>query len=223
MTKLLVILSLFVSGATAFSQTVSPAVVQYTTASEGSFEIDNNSILPMIVTVEGRSFSIDPDGMASFRSLDAGIHLELSQTSLRVPPKQRRTVYYKASAETYPAWFTVYSNISGLPKRAGMNVVLSLPHTVYLLSKHPVQKDDLHLEGLEVKGGQVQATLCNFGTEVARVHELEVLHGKARADGVGFPLLPGGKHTIHMNVPKGEGPAEMRVKLEKLSMIWNLP
>ena len=136
----------------AAAQTVSPAVVQYTGAAEGSFEIANDGLLPLVATVEPRSFTIDEQGTAAFSRLSAATHVELSQTSVRIPPKQRRTIYYKASAASYPAWFTVYSNITGLPRRNGMNVVLSLPHTVYLLSKRQAQQSDVRVRAVRQTG-----------------------------------------------------------------------
>ncbi|MBI4462860.1 MAG: hypothetical protein HY653_08150, partial [Acidobacteria bacterium] len=52
--------------------------------------------------------------------------------SFRLPPQQTFYVFYEATADRLPAWFTIYCGFSGLPSYEGINVVVELPHTVYL-------------------------------------------------------------------------------------------
>ncbi len=215
--RMLAVLLVSVCLREATAQTVSPAVVQYTGAAEGSFEIANDGLVPLVATIEPRSFSIDTEGTAAFSSLSAGTHVELSQTSVRIPPKQRRTIYYKASATSYPAWFTVYSNITGLPRRDGMNVVLSLPHTVYLLSKRPVQQSSVRLSDVRQSGTTLEAVVENNSAEVVRVLEVEGVHGRSAARAGGFPLLPQGRRTVRIEVPFDA--RVTRLKLRTATMI----
>lgn len=206
------------------AQGVGPAVVQYTGAAEGSFLITNDGLTPLFVTLDTRSFGVDADSNAAFRPLDKSIHLDLSQTSLRVPPHQQRTVYYKASADHYPAWFTVYANLSGLPRRNGLNVQLSLPHTVYLLARQPVAPSEIHFIGLHLDGPQVRGSLRNDGGNVVRVRELDALsHGKSKASLGGFPLLPGGERTFAIDLPKSGTMDTLRAHLERFTVEQALP
>jgi hypothetical protein len=223
MSSLAAVLLLFCF-ATGRAQGVSPSVVQYTAAAEGSFLVTNDGLTPLFVTIDTHSFSVDADSNAVFSPLDKGIHLELSQTSLRVPPRQQRTVYYKASADHYPAWFSVYANFSGLPRHNGLNVQLSLPHTVYLLARQPVTAREVHFTGLQIDGARVRGMLHNDGNNVVRVHELDVVsHGKNRSTGGGFPLLPGGVRAFSLDLPKGEKADMVRAHLEKFTVEQALP
>lgn len=206
------------------AQGVGPAVVQYTGAAEGSFLITNDGLTPLFVTLDTRSFNVDAESNAAFRPLDKSVHLDLSQTSLRVPPHQQRTVYYKASADHYPAWFTVYANLSGLPRRNGLNVQLSLPHTVYLLARQQVAANEIHFSGLHLDGSQVRGSLRNDGGNVVRVRELDALsHGKGKASLGGFPLLPGGERTFAIDLPKNGTIDTLRAHLERFTVEQALP
>ena len=207
----------------AAAQTVSPAVTEYTGAAEGSCDIANEGVVAIVATVEPRSFIIDDEGTATFRKLDATTHVELSQTSVRVPPKQRRTIYYRAYADSYPAWFTVYSNLSGLPRRNGMNVVLSLPHTVYLLSKRPALKSDLRFTDVAVEGTTVKALLHNDGTEIVRVLRVDAMHGRSATAVGGFPLLPHGRRAVQIEVPYESRVTRLRARTERLTAEQALP
>ena len=207
----------------AAAQTVSPAVVKFTEAAEGSFDITNDGLVPLIATVEARSFTIDEEGTAAFDRLSPATHVELSQTSVRVPPKQRRTIYYRASAASYPAWFTIYSNLSGLPRRNGMNVMLSLPHTVYLLSKQPVTRNDVRLSDVRLAGSAVQAMVQNESDKVVRVLEVEATHGRSSSKVGGFPLLPHGRRLVRLEVPVDSRVTRIRVRTETLVIDQAVP
>ncbi len=207
----------------AQAQAVSPAVVQYSGATEGSFELSNDTLTALIATIDTRSFSIDREGDGIFRPLDASIHLELSQTSVRVPPHQRRTVYYKATADRYPAWFSIYTTFHGLPKRSGLNVQLSLPHTVYLLDRRAPAQEDLRFTALRVNGNQVEGVLHNRGPGVVRLRELTVHRGREKSVLGGFPLLPGGDRAFSLDLPRGSAPALVRAQLDKVSLEQAVP
>jgi hypothetical protein len=95
-------------------------------------EYVNDSLTPLNVVLEAKSFTVSEDGEIDYRPLDPNIHLKLSTTSFRIQPKQTYYVFYEASAPPNPAWFVIYASFSGFPFRTahGMNVRLQLPHTV---------------------------------------------------------------------------------------------
>ena len=109
----------------------------------------------MIVTTEAKSFSISPTGAATFRPLDARIHLEMGTGSLRLAPKQRRTMYYRVSAAQYPAWFCIYANFLPASRNPGVRVQLEMPHTVYLLDRTKVTAQMLSFAELRREGSTV--------------------------------------------------------------------
>ena len=198
----------------AAGQTVSPVIVEYHGAGgAGNFNLNNDSMQTLVVTLEPKSFAIDRDGKGEFRKLDATTHVSFSETSVRLPPKSRRTVYYKASAAAYPAWFSVYAIFHGLPKQNGVNVQLELPHTVYLLGdakQSKAARGDLQLEDVRVADGILSGSVVNRSGKMLRVEELAALQaGHAKVAAGGFPLLPGGVHDFRVKLAGVESPARV--------------
>ena len=74
----------------AMGQTVRPVIVEYQSAAKGKFELVNDSLTPLNVVLEPKSFTITDDGTGVYGPLDANIHLQLSAMSFRIPPKQSR-------------------------------------------------------------------------------------------------------------------------------------
>ena len=204
---------------TLAAQSVRPTVVEYTGATEGQYDVVNESLLPVFVTVEAKSFTIDKDGVAKFAPLNPSIHLQMSETSLRVPPHGRRTVFYKASADAYPAWFCVYSSFSGLPRRGSVNIAVDMPHTVYLLGRGDAKQGDIAMEGLRVEGGELRGIVRNRGGNMFRLLSLQWADAKGRkTETGGFPLLPGGERELHIALPAYAKPQHIYAKLNHLSV-----
>lgn len=218
-TGLLTSLLLLFFASVVAAQSVRPAVVEYATAGEGSFDVVNDSVVPLFISVEAKSFTIDTEGNAHFVPLSSAIHLQLSQTSLRLPPRTHRTVYYKASADSYPAWFCIYSNFAGAPRRNSMNVNLELPHTVYLLSKTRLERGDIAVDHLRRAGDTLLGTVQNRGTNMIRLQELQLVDrsGKKREEG-GFPLLPGGIRYVRLPLRHDEQPERLRAKFAHITV-----
>ena len=118
-------------------------IVEYSEKADGRFQVYNDSDIPLTVVVEPHSFSVDSTGRATFRKLDPGLHVELSSTSFRLAPKQTYYVFYKATTETYPNWFTIYATITGPTTPTGLKVALELPHTVYLLGHQTLNESQV--------------------------------------------------------------------------------
>src|ERR1700748_1913885 len=118
-------------GTRSFAQSIQPVILEYTEKADGKFELTNDTLTPMAVVLEPKSFDITPDGRGVYRPLDAKIHIELSSMSFRLEPKQSYYVFYKAHADTLPAWFTVYATFSPIRSDPGLKVRIMLPHTVY--------------------------------------------------------------------------------------------
>jgi P pilus assembly chaperone PapD len=199
------------------AQSVRPAVVEYTAAAEGQYELVNDGLTPLFVTVEAKSFTIDNEGVAHFTKLDSAIHLTLSETSVRIPPHSHRTIFYKASANAYPAWFCVYSNFSGMPKRNSMNVELELPHTVYLRSKTEAKRDEITFDNLHIEADELRGTVHNRSANMVRLQSMQLISKDGRKNDVGgFPLLPNGARELHL--PISEGAQALRAKLNRFTI-----
>jgi hypothetical protein len=184
----------------ALAQTIQPVITEYAEKADGKFEVANDTLSPMAIVLEAKSFSISADGRGVYRALDPGIHVKLSDTSFRLEPKQSYYVFYKASADQLPAWFTVYAAFSPVHAGDGLHVRVMLPHTVYLYQKKPIEKDSIHIgdSGYRSRSETVECDLRNDGPALVRVQEVRVVAGKTTVQAAGFPLLPGA--TRHLAI-----------------------
>jgi hypothetical protein len=212
----LALVCLFFFARSAPSQTISPVIVEYTDKADGKFQLYNDGDLPLTVVVEPHSFTVDSTGMATFRKLDPEIHVELSTTSFRLAPKQTYYVFYKATTETYPNWFTIYATISGTTTPTGLKLALELPHTVYLLGHKSLDQSKVtwNKAELAVQGGKrrISAQVENHGADYGRVQEVEVISSSGKQIFAGFPLFPGQRRDIEFDWDQPGTPKEIVLK-----------
>jgi hypothetical protein len=183
------------------AQTIEPVISEYTGKADGKFELTNNTLMPMAVVLEPKSFSIGPNGKGMFRPLDATTHVDLSTMSVVLEPQQTYYVFYKAHADVLPAWFTVYAVFSPVKKGDQINVRVMLPHTVYLYQKKPFDKEAVdfqHAAYLSAKDS-VEFDLDNLSPALVRVQGVRVVGSGASVDANGFPLLP--HSPRHLEIP----------------------
>jgi len=185
----------------AHAQTISPIIVEYHQKGSGRILLTNDTLTPLVVVLQPESFSIAPDGKATYRPLDRGIHVELSTTSLRLMPRQQYYVFYKTSADSLPAWFTIYATFSPAQASRGLTVRIMLPHTVYLLQKQPLAKEDVQAGPATYDPAKklVVFNVENIGKAYGRMREGSVQAGRESAPIDGFPLLPG--EPRHLEIP----------------------
>src|ERR1700680_612963 len=141
---------LFFLAPLAPAQTISPVIVEYADKADGRFQIYNDAEIPLTVVLEAHSFTVDSTGKATFRKLDPGLHVQLSTTSFRLAPKETHYVFYKATTETYPNWFCIYSPISGPVTPTGLKLAIELPHTVYILGRKSLDQSQVSWNRAEI-------------------------------------------------------------------------
>ena len=76
------------------AQAVRPVIAEYNEKARGRFDVVNDSLVPLNVVLEAKSFSVGEDGSPAFRPLDKEIRLKLSQKSFRIPPRQTYYIFY---------------------------------------------------------------------------------------------------------------------------------
>lgn len=213
-------LALSILGYCASAQTVSPVIVEYKTKAEGRIALTNNTLTPMAVVMEPKSFSITADGNGVYRPLDPDIHLELSAMSFRIDPGQTYYVFYKAKADKLPAWFTVYAIFSSLKHTGGLDVRILLPHTVYLYPKKPMGPSAVQVKdaAYSAKTNKVVCDLDNPGPDLERVQEVLVAGSGKSAPAAGFPLLPGAHRHVEVNWTEKETPQTITIRLERSTL-----
>ena len=92
---------LLLAGA-ASSQTVKPVVAELGNPAKGRIEYYNDSLTPLNVVLEAKSFTVSETGEISYRPLDETVHLKLSTTSFKIMPQQSYYVFYQADTAAAP-------------------------------------------------------------------------------------------------------------------------
>lgn len=184
------------------AQTVRPAVVEYSGQARGKFDLVNETLFPLTVVLEARGFHVEPNGNLIEEPLDtARMQVKLSAMSFRIPPREAYTVFYEATAKSFPAWFLVSSVLSGARTQTGLNVRIELPHVVYLLQSEPLRRADVTVRAFEFDSAtkRVRVELENTGVSLGRVLSSEVsVEGRKPIPGGAFPLFPQSHRSLEI-------------------------
>jgi hypothetical protein len=210
----------------AQAQTVRPVINELGNPAKGHVEYVNDGLVPLNVVLEAKSFTVSETGEISYRPLDPNIHLKLSTTSFRIQPQQTYYVHYEATSPQSPNWFVLYAAFSGFAFRTsqGMNVKLELPHTVYLLPKQSVEKEEVHVVRAELDAATNKVTLEveNTGDNFGRILQTFLLYSKKKQEAPGFPIFPHSKRILEVPLDqKAEGeniPIDVSFNFEKFKV-----
>jgi hypothetical protein len=194
---------------------VRPAVVEYSEQARGKFELVNETLFPLTVVLEPRAFHVETSGELVEEPLDSTrIHVKISAMSFRIPPRETYTVFYEATAKSFPAWFLISSTLTGARTQTGLNVRIELPHVVYMLQPEPLRRADVAVRAFEFDSvaKRVHVELENTSTSLGRVLSSEVsVGGKKAIPGGAFPLFP---HSIRrLEIPWNEDVTPERLVL----------
>ena len=202
--------------AIATAQTVSPVIVEYKGAGAGKIALTNNTQTPLAVTLQPQSFGITPEGKGKYVSLDPHIHVKLSATSARLMPGQTYYVFYKAKADKYPAWFTIFSEFSAPRHENGIDVRIVLPHTVYLYQKERIQKSDIQIKSAsyDLDKHTINCEIQNVSDRLARAQSASATGPHSSTEAGGFPLLPGGTRHLELDWKANHSPKEFELTFE---------
>ena len=209
------------------AQTIRPIISEFETKARGKFEVVNNSDRPLNVILQPRGFTVDERGEMQDAPLAPGIHLRLSANSLRLPPRQSRWVFYEATADQMPAWFVVYANFTGFPRRDfnGINVQLEMPHIIYVLPKTRWIASDVHVLAarIDTTAKMLLIDLENQGKDFGRVTDVEVHTARQKLHVPGFALFPGVRRRVEIPWQAGDQPDALVVKSRNFTFERKLP
>ena len=215
-------LCLFLFAVPACAQTVRPLLLEHGEKAHGKFELVNDTLMPLTVVLEAKSFSVDERGEISYRPLDPHIHLKLARMSFRIPPQQSYWVFYEATADQLPAWFVLYANFTGYPFKSasGMNIQLELPHTVYLLPKGDLKRPDVSLVTAEYRAGahKIVVEVSNQSALFGRALGAEISGGREKATQNGFPLFPNSHRRVEIAWEGDEPPQKLKLRFAKFTL-----
>ncbi len=208
-----------VAGAAA--QTVQPLIAELGENAKGRVEYINDASMPLNVVVEAKSFTVSETGEISYRPLDPNIHLRLSATSFRIQPHQTYYLFYEASTQDAPAWFVIYASFSGfgLKTQQGISVRLSLPHTVYLLPKRTLEKNELRVTRADYDPStrKLLLELENTGPSFGRVLESWMI-GRKKVEAPGFPVFPHSKRQMEFTYDADKAPDKVELDFERFKI-----
>jgi hypothetical protein len=137
-------LILFVSLAPrSYSQGISPLVSELKAGKKDTktaIHLINASVFPLTAVLEPHRLTFDR-GKASILPLDSGIHLKLSETTLKIPPKQTRDVLISVSCDILPCAFTLTSIFQGAHTLDGIGIRVSLGSAYYVCTRQKGCRD----------------------------------------------------------------------------------
>ena len=205
-----------------FAQTVRPLIDENIVrrsgkSASGKIEYINDSTQTLTVTLEAKSFTVSDTGKLSYRPLDSSIHAKLSAMSFRILPKQNYFVFYEASADQLPSWFVIYATFAGFKERTeeGFRIQIQLPHTIYLLPKEELRKDELMIQMADYHPTEkkVVVRVENNGSSFGRVLEADVTSAREQATQGGFPVFPFSDRQIEIPWEGPSIPARLQLRL----------
>jgi len=214
---------LSLAAAQMVAQTVRPVVDENVVKgpgkkASGRIEYVNDSLQTLNVVLDSRSFTVSDTGDLSYQPLDPRIHVKFSAMSFHIPPKQNYFVFYEAWADALPSWFVVYATFSGFAEktREGLSLNVLLPHTIYILPKQSVRKDELQVKIAEyrAKDKKVIVRVENTGPSFGRVLGADVTSNKGKTSSNGFPVFPHREREVEIPWEASDGPAKLVLHLE---------
>lgn len=155
--KLVSVAMLFLTSTVA-AQSISPVVSQANKGrSRGEFTVTNNSLGPMIVTVEPRKLLADGKGGVTFDSIDEvrdGIMYKVSTLSTKLGPRQSHVFQYDIACnqDCAVAFYAAFVSPKMVTSN-GISIALHLPTSAYVCaSKESPDKCRRHIrDGWGVK------------------------------------------------------------------------
>jgi hypothetical protein len=174
------------------AQTVRPAVVEFSEQARGKFELVNETLFPLTVVLEPRGFHVEPNGELIEEPLDTTrMRVKISAMSFRIPPRETYTVFYEATAKSFPSWFLISSTLTRARTQTGLNVRIELPHVVYMLQPQPLRQAYVivHAFDFDSAAKRVHIELENSSTALGRVLSSEVSVGGGKPTPGGVPTV----------------------------------
>jgi hypothetical protein len=216
--SLLISAAALIAGREARAQSVSPPIAEYSEKAKASYRVSNQSVFPLTVVLQVKGFVVDEAGELRDVPLDTTrVHVKLSVLSFRLQPRQTYTVFYEASADSAPAWFNIWNDITGARTESGINVRIELPHVVYLNQRERLAESDVRLVSAVHRPGDHRVTieLENLSPRIGRARSIVVSAPRTKtADGPAFPLFPNSRRRVVVPWEAVQAPTRVEVRFD---------
>jgi hypothetical protein len=116
----------------AFGQTVSPVSGEFNKPhAKGTFTATNNALVAQVVTV--RPYTMDAvAGQTQFRELDSTVHVKLSETSAKLPPRAPHSFDYDIICDKSPCAVAFITTFAGQHVTEAIKLEIKIPVTAYV-------------------------------------------------------------------------------------------
>lgn len=201
------------------AQAISPVIAEYQGKARGQFQLTNDTLFPLDVSLEPFSFVVNEQGKPTYGPLEPMLHVRLSSTSFRLAPQQIYTVYYDASADVLPAWFTIYATVMRANNHSDVRVAFQLPHTVYLLPPTTIDRNAVSFRrATTLPSGAVNIEIENQGKDYARIQEVDLVTTSGKKTFPGFPFFPHQRRNLVLEPDPGGEPVKVVLKFPKFKV-----
>jgi hypothetical protein len=125
-------------GSTCTAQTVSPVISEYGKKVYGTYTIRNDSLQPVSLVIEAYQATYDSKGQ-HLQPVDPSLNLQLSETSVRLSPRETHQITFKAKPISFPVSLVFLNGMTmghtqGDKDHPSLAVRLILPHVAYICS-----------------------------------------------------------------------------------------
>ena len=158
--------------------------------------------------------------------LDTDVHLDLSAKSFPGGAEAVSTPCFIRRSDAHaPTWFTIYASIISNARAGSMNVVIDLPHTVYLLDRETPSANDIVFRPGEKAEAvhQVSVVVENKSPEFTRVSEIDISSATEQQSYPGFAFCPAQARILHLDRTKSDPPKNIELRFKKFSATHALP
>ncbi len=201
------------------AQVISPIIAEYQGKARAQFQLTNDTLFPLDVSLEPFSFVVNEQGQPTYGPLEPTLHVRLSATSFRLAPKQIYTVYYDASADVLPAWFTIYATVTRANNHSDVRIAYQLPHTVYLLPPTTIERESVSFRrATTLTDGAVKIEIENHSKDYARVQEVDLVTSSGKKIFPGFPFFPHQERNLVLEPDPGGQPLKVVLKFPKFKV-----
>ena len=97
-------------------------------------QVINASVHPLTAVLEVREIKFK-DGKGSVIPVTSNLHVQLSETTIKIPPQQTRTILINAKCDQLPCAFAIQSTFSGARTNVGTSIRISLGNSWYVCER----------------------------------------------------------------------------------------
>lgn len=132
--KIIISILLGLIGTAAQAQSISPLAQEFGKGkAKSQFVVTNTTLMPDVVMIQPKMLSFAPNGQMMLADLAPSVHVELSEMSTKLGPRQQHVFTYSINCvhDCAVALFATFSNGQKVPG-TGFQIAVHLPTSNYV-------------------------------------------------------------------------------------------